>query len=1217
MAVWKSTDLFEGIDTTKIKSAQDDYQFAFVDGRDNNIAKRVVIDADGVVVPTSVGMPKPLQAAIHTGFVFNRDNDEGTAIRKGKILLICYTYKNEEGDESNPSPVMVIDTMQFMSKGYWTLDGNIYQEPVEGGTYTYDLEMDGSIEAVTLSIPISESLAREVNVYVAEADYPESIIPPSSFRFTTSRRVPLGSTSISVTVASVPSDILVSQENDMAPKGDDITLVDGISFIANSVGNLGLPAKAVKVWKIAITNNNKFNYINRFHRIDLHDEAGAKPGGTTSFFDDLDWDTTDMTVIRLMDSDLTTPLEVYHYPLDSKVKLHVQQSEGTGERATLLVGNAGSLSSFLLAANNRGTAGNDIAIEIVKQPGTLLVDCSSATVTNYLILTPHTGVIAGTVTVVKPSSYNATLDLAVDGSNNITITLKTQDIAGFPAVSTGTEIKTLLTTAIGSGGDLEGVYDSVAEGADFDGAVVSIAHAIEYLSAPPSISVTGTVITVGVEYGASITSTAASICALISNSTDASALVKASVGVAPGNGYVAELTETNLAGGAGTSPVNSAEVLTRMLAFVRIPIVSAYSDSFIYLVKFDAAPTGLAGAFVPLKLSGATTGEMNLGDFYEDIVYANPVRNEDCILCGNDKVPATLSLTTGLRAAYELSNRANANWGVTEGASGYRYELDGTYPNLRIYDELANNTSLVAETPAYPCKRIFSNGPHIGFEADGIFMTSKGFVCAHNVLPYASNTTQIFFTLLGTALGDHTDGGSMIRVSRSDTTAGTARIVLYIRNHYTGNNNDITQYDYLDLPFSTDAPRNVFFCLTWDQVLHTGERTGSQLDLTLYAVYDGEVKTLSAIVTGGRVDVTGSLHIDVSTRATTATAYPAYPYLALGDKIKDEWQVISLQRSMPLYPIEGIGAYSEFASNGEDTPSLAWVNTNVFIETLSLDVDNRPGRIQWGAYGAMPNLNETSINEEILRIASLKSAMPTDEHNTILILTAKNVYRMALLGTEAKSCAIISELRNTGIVNAEAFCYTPTGIAWLSKQGIIMLEGNSYKNISRRIINTDAVTILRYDHVNNWIWARGTSTYVYQIDEGVWWKFSWLAFPDDFMSAISDEEGWIYYTTGIMYHPGSAANVSPYATKIKTKAYAINKKLGRFKLITTLVAGTYKVLVRLFGALITGVSTTTAQFTGTNNKVTAIPGTSGDYAQLELTEINNVAGVEIEYISGK
>ena len=1217
MAVWKSVSLFSGIDTTKIKSSQDDYQFAFVDGRDNNIAKRVVIDQDGVIVPTSIGIPKPLQAPTHTGFILNNDNDEGTGIKKGKILLICYTYKNEEGDESNPSPVMVIDTMQFMSKGYWTLDGNIYQEPVEGGTYTYDLELSGSIEAVTLTIPITETLVREVNVYVAEADYPESIIPPSAYRYVTSRRVPLGSTSISVTVSSVPSNITASQENDMAPKGDDITLVDGIAFIANSVGNLGLPAVPVKVWKIAITNNNKFNYINRFHRLDLHDEAGAKPDGTTNFFDNLDWDTEDMSLFRLMDYDMTTPLEVYHYPLDSTVKLHQAQSQGDGEYASLTVGTAGSLSSFILTARTMGTGGNDITLTMVKLPGTLNVFCSSS-VTSYLILQASSGVTAGTVTIVKPNSYNATLDIAVDGSNNVTITLATaNDSPAFTVTTTGANIKTLLDTAIGSGGILENVYSSVDD-TYLVGAELASAQAIEYMENVESISVASSDITIGVAYGQNITSIAASICALINSYPAASALVEAVIGAKPGNGLVSLLSETHLSGGSGTTIVSGNEVLSRLLAFVRIPIVSAYSDTFIYLVKFETVPTGLAGAFVPLVLDTAATGEMLLSDFYEDVVYNNPVRNEDCVLCGNDKVPDTLNVSDGVRAAYEVSNRANSRWNVSEGASGLSYILDGTYPNIRIYDELANADSLTDSNPAYPCKRASNGSPHFGYEADGIMMSNAGMFCVHSVLPYATNTTQKFFTLTGTAFGDASEADGYIRVERDDTTAGTARIKISMFFHWEGLNNDFTPDPaYLDLPFTTNAGRCVFFCLTWEQVLNTGTNQGSQLDVVLYAVYDGAVVQKKMPVQGARINTLGNLYVNVNTGTSTAVAYPAYPYLSLGDKIEDTWAVLALQRFMPLYPTEGIGAYNEFSVNDAETPGLAWVNTNVIYETLSLDEDNRPGRIQWGSYGAMPNMNEASINEEILRIASLKSAMPTDEHNTILILTANNISRMALLGANAESCVIIPELRNVGIKYAEAFCYTPTGVAWLSQNGVIILDGNGYKNVSKGRINTSAVTVLRYDHVNNWIWARGTSTYVYQIDEDVWWTFAWSAYPDDFLGSIDDAEGWVSYTNKIMYERGSAVNTGSYVTRIKTKAFALNKKLGRFKLITNLVAGTYKVLARMYSTLITGVSTTTAQYTGTNNKLTAIPGTSGDYAQLELTEVNDVAGVEIEYISGR
>ena len=534
-----------------------------------------------------------------------------------------------------------------------------------------------------------------------------------------------------------------------------------------------------------------------------------------------------------------------------------------------------------------------------------------------------------------------------------------------------------------------------------------------------------------------------------------------------------------------------------------------------------------------------------------------------------------------------------------------------------MYDELANADSLVTWNPAYECRRLLHNAPHAAFEADGIVMDNNGYVCSHHVLPYATNTTQMFFRLSGTAFGLATEADGHITIGRSDATAGTARIKIDCFFRYPGGGNNLTFTEYLDLPFSTSAARDVFFVLSWDQVLNSGTAQGSQLDLVLYAIYDGKVVKKEMSLTGARVETSGYLHYDIGTGISTAIAYSTYFYASLGDSIKNEWQALSLQRFMPLYPLEAVGAYNEFAVNDASSPGLSYVNSNLTIEAMSLVLDERPGRIQWGAYGAMPSLNEGSINEEILRIASLKSAMPTDEHNTILIFTENNVYRMALLGDNAKTCVIIPELMNTGLVHVDALCITTNGIAWMSRLGLLLLQGGSVTNITSERIIPGTVTRLVYDAENDWLWLHGTEIYVYQIRHDVWFKYHSEHQPDDFIGALSNAKGWVTYADGVMYKKSNTLNTGEYAPKIVTAAYKVAKKLGRFNVVASLIAGAYKVAVKLYSMAIAGSNETTSTYTGYYGKLTAIPGTSCDYAQIILTEIDGIVGIEIENISGK
>ncbi len=162
-------------------------------------------------------------------------------------------------------------------------------------------------------------------------------------------------------------------------------------------------------------------------------------------------------------------------------------------------------------------------------------------------------------------------------------------------------------------------------------------------------------------------------------------------------------------------------------------------------------------------------------------------------------------------------------------------------------------------------------------------------------------------------------------------------------------------------------------------------------------------------------------------------------------------------------------------------------------------------------------------------IVPIKSFQPTDEHNTILVFTKNNTSVLALLGDTAQTCTVTKQLNGIGLVNRNALCVLNNGVAWLSQQGVMMITASGITNISRGVIDTSNITRLVYDAGRNWVWARGLNgltevTYVYQVDEKVWWSYAGVVHPDDFLGCISNATGWISYTDNVMYLDGNAAH---------------------------------------------------------------------------------------------
>ena len=1240
MAFWKSVDLFNAdVDVSNLRIAHDSYQLVFVDGRNNNAARRVFITYDGQVVATRIGNPAPTEFIEVSALKFTDDDETGTAIPKGSVFLLCYTYVNEEEEESNPSPVTVLDTAQMFSKGYWLKDDVTYLYPISGGTYVPDNSIHGSIEYIGVDVPVSGSRIKRVNVYLAYAPYVESAIPPTNYLRIASALVLANETTKTIRLAQPQSIIPTSYENDQAPAGDDIALVDGVTFVANSVNTLGLLSKVRKMWAISLRNNNALNYINRWHRIDLHDDTVYRPDGST-YLADLDWDseTIDMANMRLYDADLTTPLEVYHYPLDATLKLTENLViDRTLQPATVILGTLEDDNKILFSAP--GVWGNDVTIQYILGALTAYVVEGGATPDpeTELNLVSVAGVTPLSIEYVNPGAPSEALAVTY-AADKITVSLETNGDSDL--VSTYAEIKAEIEAEMEAAGALDGVLSDVSYGKFTDPDKVAAAVSEVFFTSLTQVQVvSSTDIQVLLAYDSetdAITATAADVANWVDGLLISGNRISAAVQPAPG--YGAGLVEVmvaaeDFAGGTGSQPLDTDEVSTRLLCNVRIPYLPAYSEKTLYLIEFYDG-TDVERAFTELVLADAGAGQMLLSDFYQDLVPINPVRSEeDIIITSPREIPLIGSNadSPNYNARSLLSNKANINYYDTENYD-FVPSIDET-EWLNLPDEYARAESDEVDG-LRPIQFAASTQQHVIFPHEFYANAKQGTLILQTKLLESTprDTLNEPFYIARVKFGDD-------RVIKLYYYPAHKAFIIWVR--YPGEPGD---HPSLVCPLDIAATPTVLvtIALTWDQILYGSSNSDSQLEVNLYVLHpelyqkftfpNNKMKLIGTDTTEVRLTYWGKYAAGDpkwyynytqnkwQTGEEVLDAAMPYPVTAIFRQDKLDLNAISLERFaryMPVYPVSGLGAYDEFALNTAEDAAF-YINTDTYMDRYYIETDNAPGRIQWGNYGAMPDLNEYNLSEEIERIVPVKSWMPTDEHNTILILTKDNVYRMALLGANAQDCRVIKELNNLGLTSKDGLVLTRTGLAWLSKDGLIIMTPDGMRYASRGQMSFDANSKLLYDYVHDWLWVRGaTNTYAYQMAERTWWQFKQANFPDDFLGALNDAEGWIDYTDGVIYQFGTELSSGSYVTKIKTNAFKVVNKLGRIKLITNTFTGTYKYLVRLFGKWITGGTSVSSQYTAYNNALTSAPNAKSDYAQLEIVEADGVIAIQTEDEEGK
>lgn len=273
----ESMPLFTELSEPRI--AQTDYGIVIVDGRNNNYTKYIEIRNDGSLAYGEHGIKPPLSITQVSGYGENNNYvdidspDVGMGIPRGMVLFVAYTTVTDTGEESNPSPLMVYDSLNYI---YLTDDFEFYkywQKTLIQKLRTVYADMSLGEEQNT------KDRMKYFNIYMAYIPYTEGLTPKTELRRVA--RMPIADIDDdNAFVSSSPmTGNLISYENDHAVKGDDVAYTGGVLFIANANRRIEFPFDFETYFEIKLRNPNSRNYVNapiwiRIDDINLRDEDG-------------------------------------------------------------------------------------------------------------------------------------------------------------------------------------------------------------------------------------------------------------------------------------------------------------------------------------------------------------------------------------------------------------------------------------------------------------------------------------------------------------------------------------------------------------------------------------------------------------------------------------------------------------------------------------------------------------------------------------------------------------------------------------------------------------------------------------------------------------------------------------------------------------------------------------------------------------------------------
>ena len=1192
---WNSETVFNGVDDSAYVYTLDATQFLFVDGINGKRAKRIVIEADGSIVGSDTGSTPPTTRPIFEKVVLTSERDVGTRIKRGHCLAICYTYVNDREEESNPSPTLILDSVQRQARGHFSKDGEIYYYPVTGGEYVYTQELTGSIDSILLTVPIDSPSVKRVNIYLSDVNGVETIAPLAEMRLALSRPIYGYPDTKSISVNVPLSDLEVSHDNNVSTKGDTISLVDGVTYIGNSVQGTPLIDSAERIWELRIFNANKYNYVNRFITIDLYDEYGTRPNDAL-FLKGLNWNTQDMDKIRLYDDDMITPLEVYHYPLDSVIQLHRPVTASYDATAASVYVPSSGANKLFLKAKQAGTVGNSLTVS----SGVIPTQASIAFADDGYILLESVGDnynMVITIASVNPSqSLEMDIDTSVPGICLIKIT---------PETDTGGNILSTL-------GD---IVDKISGYQDYDDYVTIVDQSSEssaLLLSQPTIyakspllayaekSGTNTVLMLPYDSETGLfTSRFIDVHNAIISSQDVDIVSE----IVEGTEYGAifePFTQALLSGGTGNASAQNNRVFCRCLSMIRGCVIPSNTEKTLYLVEHKEDPKN-EGRFIKLTDSYTGDNQININDFYREKLIRNPIQDIDTVVVSQMHEIEGANYPGG-DIDTRMRNAANIFDELWDDESGGQ-EPHGVRPILTGIPDpyLRTNATLYA----YSLDQ--ETAPHVRRIRTNNKLTETGTMWCRWILkvPGIGIAPILRVEEGGVGSADADAIGAIMRMFDRGGGLYAVEVDVYTSSHQSLRIGSFS----ISIPVGT-YPVCCGMVVSWRRVTAFGDNT----QYTVAILINNTLKFFHHTLEFHSVDMNNDMLLVHSVKESYYgdNIYPHWLGLRLNSYVENEWQALSILRFMPFYPTDGIGAYNEFGLIGTD--QIGFMNSNVDIGVMQISSDIRPGRVTWGSQYSRSAMNEININENVLALASVRSFQPSDEHNTVLIFTPDNVYMLSLLGMNAEDYRLLKFISGIGIANKYAICATHSGIVWLSDHGLMEISANGVANISKGTMDMTNVSTITYDGEHNWIWARGTVggkdiCYVFQCDERVWWEYRGEVMPDDFIGGVKDG-AWVSYADKKVYEHGDESNGGD--NTIRTKAIMpLGKKIGRIKAISSMPSASYSLSAKLYGENIEN-SETSSTVTAYTNRKTAIPGLSADYIQLILSGIRDVITIQTE-----
>lgn len=259
-----------------------------VDGFDSNYMYYTEINKEGELEHGVYNVTQPnlflgINKKIETNIV-----NGSTLLPFGVTVQYCYTFENDEGMESRPSPVLTYKMNQFLFEDNTDENADIYEMYLQ------------SIQA-EITFQTADNI-KYINIYRRHVIYHYDVGGYSPFYKT--KRLKASTTNF---YDSSEQNVITLEDQSYLIKGDDILFVDNMLFVANGFKDLDFIIQGKYTKKITINNDSARGIVNPLICINLTDtglialleKEEARP------------------LIRIIDMDMSTPCKA-HYIKENK-----------------------------------------------------------------------------------------------------------------------------------------------------------------------------------------------------------------------------------------------------------------------------------------------------------------------------------------------------------------------------------------------------------------------------------------------------------------------------------------------------------------------------------------------------------------------------------------------------------------------------------------------------------------------------------------------------------------------------------------------------------------------------------------------------------------------------------------------------------------------------------------------------------------------------------